>query len=198
MFFSLLNSYVKRSWATNQWDMSEPNTVTSIAGAESVRETDCNKICWGSLGLVWIRLYWINGKSQDFKALKEFILFLEFMDVSHDFIPDERCVDKTWWVAIGSWAPEVDMKLVWSGGGSSVFRNNGNMTYVSWGRSPLRMLTMIQVSPLVGFCERWMFVGWKYNLVDSLKKAKFVDDSVLYNDGGDIMDCMEKNLKMMR
>ncbi|GJZ70294.1 hypothetical protein Tco_0633844 [Tanacetum coccineum] len=53
------------------------------------------------------------------KALKE--IFLEFKDVSHDFIPDERCV----WIdlvglPLASWAPEVYKKL---GGrwGSSVF-----------------------------------------------------------------------------
>ncbi|GJT72653.1 hypothetical protein Tco_1031939 [Tanacetum coccineum] len=39
------------------------------------------------------------------KALKE--IFLEFKDVSHDFIPDERCV----WIdlvglPLASWAPE--------------------------------------------------------------------------------------------
>ncbi|GKD67519.1 hypothetical protein Tco_1309627 [Tanacetum coccineum] len=41
------------------------------------------------------------------KALKE--IFLEFKDVSHDFIPDERCV----WIdlvglPLASWAPEGD------------------------------------------------------------------------------------------
>ncbi|GJT48862.1 RNA-directed DNA polymerase, eukaryota [Tanacetum coccineum] len=53
------------------------------------------------------------------KALKE--IFLKFKDVSHDFIPDERCV----WIdlvglPLASWAPEVYKKL---GGrwGSSVF-----------------------------------------------------------------------------
>ncbi|GKB78654.1 hypothetical protein Tco_0945549 [Tanacetum coccineum] len=58
------------------------------------------------------------------KALKE--IFLEFKDVSHDFIPDERCV----WIdlvglPLASWAPEVYKKL---GGrwGSSVFTD---MTY---------------------------------------------------------------------
>ncbi|GJZ49289.1 hypothetical protein Tco_0603479 [Tanacetum coccineum] len=45
------------------------------------------------------------------KALKE--IFLEFKDVSHDFIPDERCV----WIdlvglPLASWAPEVYKKLV--------------------------------------------------------------------------------------
>ncbi|GJW43897.1 hypothetical protein Tco_0072696 [Tanacetum coccineum] len=44
------------------------------------------------------------------KALKE--IFLEFKDVSHDFIPDERCV----WIdlvglPLASWAPEVYKKL---------------------------------------------------------------------------------------
>ncbi|GKE63196.1 hypothetical protein Tco_1513563, partial [Tanacetum coccineum] len=41
------------------------------------------------------------------KALKE--IFLEFKDVSHDFIPDERCV---WIDLVGlPWAPEVYKKL---------------------------------------------------------------------------------------
>ncbi|GKE18983.1 RNA-directed DNA polymerase, eukaryota, partial [Tanacetum coccineum] len=72
------------------------------------------------------RWVWLEFDSMDqvesvktSKALKE--IFLEFKDVSHDFIPDERCV----WIdlvglPLASWAPEVYKKL---GGrwGSSVF-----------------------------------------------------------------------------
>ncbi|GKD36874.1 RNA-directed DNA polymerase, eukaryota [Tanacetum coccineum] len=72
------------------------------------------------------RWVWLEFDSMDqvervktSKALKD--IFLEFKDVSHDFIPDERCV----WIdlvglPLASWAPEVYKKL---GGrwGSSVF-----------------------------------------------------------------------------
>ncbi|GKE77836.1 RNA-directed DNA polymerase, eukaryota, partial [Tanacetum coccineum] len=72
------------------------------------------------------RWVWLEFDSMDqvesvktSKALKD--IFLEFKDVSHDFIPDERCV----WIdlvglPLASWTPEVYKKL---GGrwGSSVF-----------------------------------------------------------------------------
>ncbi|GJV33970.1 nucleotide-binding alpha-beta plait domain-containing protein [Tanacetum coccineum] len=77
------------------------------------------------------RWVWLEFDSMDqvesvktSKALKE--IFLEFKDVSHDFIPDERCV----WIdlvglPLASWAPEVYKKL---GGrwGSSVFTDMVN------------------------------------------------------------------------
>ncbi|GKA23833.1 5-oxoprolinase-like protein [Tanacetum coccineum] len=83
------------------------------------------------------RWVWLEFDSMDqvesvktSKALKE--IFLEFKDVSHDFIPDERCV----WIdlvglPLASWAPEVYKKL---GGrwGSSVFTDmvsNGPMSH---------------------------------------------------------------------
>ncbi|GJY35102.1 hypothetical protein Tco_0420480 [Tanacetum coccineum] len=86
---------------------------TSNAGAESVGVSDCNKVykeagneavmsisvdvfvlIWRYVGGRWV---WLEFDSMDqvesvktSKALKE--IFLEFKDVSHDFIPDERCV----------------------------------------------------------------------------------------------------------
>ncbi|GJW21683.1 hypothetical protein Tco_0032305 [Tanacetum coccineum] len=61
----------------------------------------------GDLGFGWNSTLWIKWKASRLsKALKE--IFLEFKDVSHDFIPDERCV----WIdpggsAIGkSWSRE--------------------------------------------------------------------------------------------
>ncbi|GJU42651.1 hypothetical protein Tco_1195608 [Tanacetum coccineum] len=64
------------------------------------------KICWGSLG--WLEFDSMDqwDSVQDFKGIKE--IFLEFKDVSHDFIPDERCV----WIdlvglPLASWAQRV-------------------------------------------------------------------------------------------
>ncbi|GJT83825.1 hypothetical protein Tco_0898693 [Tanacetum coccineum] len=113
------------------------------------------------------------------KALKE--IFLEFKDVSHDFIPDERCV----WIdlvglPLASWAPEVYKKLVGSGGEASVCTDmvsDGPMSHGSFvslticilGANIESMEVNSESNPLerkdaegflvldeIGFCERRM------------------------------------------
>ncbi|GKA37898.1 hypothetical protein Tco_0724463 [Tanacetum coccineum] len=84
------------------------------------------------------------------KAFKE--IFLEFKDVSHDFIPDERCV----WIDLvvchwASWAPEI---------------------FTTCERVPYSLVLREE-----------MFRGVESDLVDSLKKARFVNESVLVDCG---------------
>ncbi|GKB39652.1 hypothetical protein Tco_0884594 [Tanacetum coccineum] len=97
------------------------------------------------------------------KALKE--IFLEFKDVSRDFIPNERCV----WIdlvglPLASWAPEVYKKL---GGrwGSSVF--SGMFGY--W------------TAPNIESCKvnSSLIPQWEWK--DAEEEGVIRDDSVLYN-----------------
>ncbi|GJZ12881.1 hypothetical protein Tco_0548111 [Tanacetum coccineum] len=99
----------------HSWDKSG-KYGTCNAGAESVGVSDCNKVykeagneavmsisvddCIDLDGMehkCWGRWVWLDFDSMDqvesvktSKALKK--IFLEFKDVSYDFIPDERCV----------------------------------------------------------------------------------------------------------
>ncbi|GKE09121.1 hypothetical protein Tco_1412672, partial [Tanacetum coccineum] len=117
--FQSFNSYAKAVLGNKSVDMSG-KYGTSYAGAESVGVSDCNKVYKkaGNEAVMSISVNILESVKTS-KALKE--IFLEFKDVSHDFIPDERCV----WIdlvglPLASWAPEVYKKL---GGrwGSSVF-----------------------------------------------------------------------------
>ncbi|GJV10616.1 RNA-directed DNA polymerase, eukaryota [Tanacetum coccineum] len=129
------------------WDILDMSGKygTSYVGAESVGVSDCNKVykeagneavmsisvddCidldgYGAIVSCYVKDLSFDSVDQvesvkTSKALKE--IFLEFKDVSHDFIPDERCV----WIdlvglPLASWAPEVYKKLGVSVG-SSVF-----------------------------------------------------------------------------
>ncbi|GJW27523.1 hypothetical protein Tco_0044398 [Tanacetum coccineum] len=216
---------------------------TSNAGAESVGVSDCNKVYkeadllkhmssegFDDVGLRYVggRWVWLEFDSMDqvesvktSKTLKE--IFLEFKDVSHDFIPDERCVWIRTWLGLplASWTPEVYKKL---GGrwGSSVFTDMVSDGPMSHGKVCVLTKSLHRVieSFRVSYRNRTYriiateFAYWAPNiesmevnsesnpwkgrmqsdLVDSFEEGEIRDDSVLYNDGC-IKDCMEKNLE---
>ncbi|GJU50409.1 hypothetical protein Tco_1219964 [Tanacetum coccineum] len=166
------------------------------------------------------RWVWLEFDSMDqvesvktSKALKE--IFLEFKDVSHDFIPDERCV----WIRTGGFCLGI------MGSRESLHRviesfrvSYRNRTYriiatefAYWAPNiesrmevnsshnplegiPLRMLIIDSVSPSSRVLREEDVRGVESDLVDSFEEGEIRDDSVLYNDGC-IKDCMEKNLE---
>ncbi|GJY83419.1 RNA-directed DNA polymerase, eukaryota [Tanacetum coccineum] len=140
------NSYAKAVLGNKSVDMSGKYD-TSNARAEYVGVSDYNKsvvflaklkilrLLGDVLGFGWNSTLGSSGKRQDFKGVKKDIFGVS-KDVSHDFIPDERCV----WIdlvglPLASWAPEVYKKL---GGrwGSSVFTDmvsDGPMSHGKFG-----------------------------------------------------------------
>ncbi|GKC38938.1 hypothetical protein Tco_1051322, partial [Tanacetum coccineum] len=123
------------------------------------------------------------------RCLKE--IFLEFKDVSHEFIPDERCV----WidlvcVCLGIRGSEVYKKLGGRWGVQLVFG------YDNIESMEVNSEQSIPFSGKVGFLRRggclW---GGEDDLVDSMKKGVIRDDSVHCIMMGCIKDCYGKNLK---
>ncbi|GKA17088.1 RNA-directed DNA polymerase, eukaryota [Tanacetum coccineum] len=160
--FQSFNSYAKAVLGNKSVDMSgKYDDLYDFDGIDDVGL----KICWGRW--VWLEFDFMDQVEsvKTSKALKE--IFLEFKDVSHDFIPDERCV----WIdlvglPLASWAPEVYKKL----GGR------------------------ISVSPSSRVLREEDVRGVESDLVDSFEEGEIRDDSVLYNDGC-IKDCNGKVLE---
>ncbi|GJT65761.1 zinc finger CCCH domain-containing protein 19 [Tanacetum coccineum] len=190
---------------------------TSNAGAEFVGVSGCNKVykeavllkhyvycgirCVGlryvgeDVGFGWIRLMDQVESVRDSKVLKE--IFLEFKNVSHDFIPDERCV----WIdlvglPLASWAPE-SLYIVrpilnrWRSIASNLGKGRGcrgpsldevwNMWRIWMSivviQIPLRMLTLDSVSPSSRVLREEDVRGVESDLVDSFEEGEIRDDS---------------------
>ncbi|GJS14960.1 hypothetical protein Tco_0409432 [Tanacetum coccineum] len=118
------------------------------------------------------RWVWLEFDSMDqvesvktSKALKE--IFLEFKDVSHDFIPDERCV----WIdhVVLHWHPWLQRfkEVGWSVGKQRVY-----------GYIPPKMLTMI-VSPSSRVLREEDVPLGGSDLVDTFEEGEIRDDYVL-------------------
>ncbi|GJS21064.1 hypothetical protein Tco_0449696 [Tanacetum coccineum] len=164
---------LKRVSGQKSVDMSG-NTIQVCMEQDLVGVSDCNKVYKeaGNEAVMSISVddcIDLDGMERSIlaktsKALKE--IFLEFKDVSHDFIPDERCV----WIdlvglPLATWAPKVYKKL---GGrwGSSVFTDmvsDGPMSHGKDYRTDIR--------------------GVESDLVDSFEEGVIRDDLVLDNDG---------------
>ncbi|GJU48660.1 ribonuclease H-like domain-containing protein [Tanacetum coccineum] len=137
------------------------------------------------------RWVWLEFDSMDqvesvktSKALKE--IFLEFKDVSHDFIPDERCV----WIdlvglPLASWAPEVYKKL---GGrwGSSVFTD---MFHIVIGLIVLSLLSLHIGRPIL---NRWRSIpslSPQSSGKDGMQSGPSLDESLENEEHLDVDSC---------
>ncbi|GJW33981.1 hypothetical protein Tco_0054013 [Tanacetum coccineum] len=175
------------------------------------------KICWGTLGMVGIRIYGSSVKGvKTSKALNEDIL--EFKVVSQDLIQMKECLDRPG----GRGLPNCIMgsrgykKLGGIGGKHAyvcgrvlkfhfVIDFSFIATEFAYWCAHIERLEVNSESnhlerkdeegPRYGFCERWMFVGGKWSCGLHLKKGDFVMILVLYSDGAVLRIAWKRTLE---